>query len=176
MAVFRHLKCCDGWSFFVFLYSRWGLKRWVSCLLKWKRDRGSILERRTVSEEKEKILLSSRKRKREKYCWSSTKKVFEFRWWTVTSWCSKSSDSLMATRVTLLTCCRSCSKSFWQRRSSGTILLLACKIDVVDDVVEVSDAGIDDSSVERWLFLCWKSCRNFGRRNSRWKEELHFFS
>ena len=25
----------------------------------------------------------------------------------------------------------------------------ACKVDVVDDVSEVSDAGIDDSSVER---------------------------
>ena len=46
----------------------------------------------------------------------------------------------MATRVTLLTCCQSCSKS---------ILLIACKVDVVDDVIEVSDAGIDDSSVER---------------------------
>ena len=51
---------------------------------------------------------------------------------------------------------------FWQRRSSGTILLLACKIDVVDDVVEVSDAGIDDSSVERWLLLYWKPCRILG--------------
>ncbi len=76
MAVFRHLKCCDGWSFFVFLYSRRVLKRWVSCLLKWKRDRGSILRCRTVGEEKEKILLSSRKRKREKYCWSSEKSFF----------------------------------------------------------------------------------------------------
>jgi hypothetical protein len=28
-------------------------------------------------------------------------------------------------------------------------LPLACKVDVVDDVNEVSDAGIDDSSVER---------------------------
>ena len=53
-------------------------------------------------------------------------------------------------------------KKFWQRRSSGTILLLACKIDVVDDVNEVSDAGIDDSSVERWLFLYWKPCRILG--------------
>ncbi len=78
MAVFRHLKCCDGWSFFVFLYSRWVLKRWVSCLLKWKRDRGSILRCRTVGEEKEKILLSSRKRKREKYCWSSEKSFSGF--------------------------------------------------------------------------------------------------
>ena len=51
---------------------------------------------------------------------------------------------------------------FWQRRSSGTILLLACKIDVVDDVVKVSDAGIDDSSVERWLLLYWKPCRILG--------------
>ena len=40
----------------MFLYSRWGLKRWVSCLLKWKRDRGSILERRLSGEEKEKVL------------------------------------------------------------------------------------------------------------------------
>ena len=62
----------------------------------------------------------------------------------------------MTARVTLLTCCR------WQRRSSGTILLLACKVDVVDDVNEVSDAGIDDSSVERWLFLYWKPCRILG--------------
>ena len=51
---------------------------------------------------------------------------------------------------------------FWQRRSSGTILLLACKIDVVDDVNEVSGAGIDDSSVERWLLLYWKPCRILG--------------
>jgi hypothetical protein len=81
MAVFRHLKCCDGWVFFLFLYSRWGLKCWVSCLLKWKLDRGSILECRSSGEEKEKILLSSRKRKREKYCWSLTKKSF---WGSVT--------------------------------------------------------------------------------------------
>ena len=53
-------------------------------------------------------------------------------------------------------------KPFWQRRSSGTILLFACKIDVVDYVDIVSDAGIDDSSVERRLFLCWKPCRRFG--------------
>ena len=56
----------------------------------------------------------------------------------------------MATRVTLLACCRSCSKSFFD---SGEVLepffFLLVKIDVVDDVVEVSDAGIDDSSVER---------------------------
>ena len=55
----------------------------------------------------------------------------------------------MAIRVTLLTCCRSCSKLLFD---SGEVLepfFLACKIDVVDDVNEVSDAGIDDSSVER---------------------------
>ena len=177
MVVFRHLKCCDGWVFFVFLYSRWGLKRWVSCLLKWKRDRGSILQRWTVGEEKEKILLSSRKRKREKYCWSSERKVF--------SWVSMTDDYFLMLEVFwfadgyssyIINVLSVMFKIlFWQRRSSGTILLLACEVDVVDDVVEVSDAGIDDSSVERWLFLCWKPCRNFGRRNSRWKEELHIF-
>ncbi len=80
MAVFRHLKCCDGWFFFVFLYSRWGLKRWVSCLLKWKRDRGSILRCRTVGEEKEKILLSSRN-EREKNIAEAQRKSF---WVSVT--------------------------------------------------------------------------------------------
>ena len=61
------------------------------------------------------------------------------------------------------------AEKFWNH------FLLVCKVDVVDYVVEGSDAGIDDSSVERWLILCWKPCRNFGRRNSRWKEELHIF-
>jgi hypothetical protein len=127
MAVFRHLKCCDGWSFFVFLYSRWVLKRWVSCLLKWKRDRGSILRCRTVGEEKEKILLSSRKRKREKYCWSSEKSFSGF-----------GVGRLLLNARSLLI--------LWYHSSS----------------VEVSDAGIDDSSVERWLFLYWKPCRILG--------------
>jgi hypothetical protein len=36
------------------------------------------------------------------------------------------------------------AEKFWNR-----ILLLACKVGIVDNVVEVSDAGIDDSSVER---------------------------
>ncbi len=76
MAVFRHLKCCDGWVFFLFLYSRWGLKHWVSCLLKWKRDRESILERQLYGEEKEKILLSSRKRKRKNIAEAQWKKFF----------------------------------------------------------------------------------------------------
>ena len=162
MAVFRHLKCCDGWSFFVFLYSRWGLKRWVSCLLKWKRDRGSILRCRTVGEEKEKILLSSRKRKREKYCWSSEKSFSGFGvgrflltleiFWFADD-CSSYIINVLSFMFKIL---------FWQRRSSGTILLLAYKVDVVDDVNEVSDAGIDDSSVERWLFLYWKPCRILG--------------
>jgi len=46
---------------------------------------------------------------------------------------------------------------------SGEVLepffFLLVKIDVVDDVVEVSGAGIDDSSVERRLLLYWKPCR-----------------
>ena len=164
MAVFRHLKCCDGWFFFVFLYSRWVLKRWVSCLLKWKRDRGSILRCRTVGEEKEKILLSSRKRKREKYCWSSERKVFF--WVSVTNGYFLTlevfgfADGYSSYIINVLSIMFKIP--FWQRRSSGTILLLACKVDVVDDVNEVSDAGIDDSSVERWLFLYWKPCRILG--------------
>ena len=66
-------------------------------------------------------------------------------------------------------------KSFWQRRSSGTILL-ACKIDVVDDVDEVSDAGIDDSSVERWLLLYWKPCRILGAELRVGTRSFIFFS
>ncbi len=50
------------------------------------------------------------------------------------------------------------AEKFWNHSS------LVCKVGVVDCVVEVSDAGIDDSSVERWLFLCWKPCRRFGWR------------
>ena len=75
----------------------------------------------------------------------------------------------MTARVTLLTRCR------WQRRSSGTILLLACKVGVVDYVVKVSDAGINDSSVERWLFLCWKPCQRFGWRIRVEREASFFF-
>ncbi len=81
MAVFRHLKCCDGWVFFLFLYSRWGLKRWVSCLLKWKRDRGSILERQLSGEGKEKILLFSRKRKRKNIAEAQRKKFLRYGDW-----------------------------------------------------------------------------------------------
>ncbi len=64
MTVFRHLKCCDGWVFFLFPCSRRETKNRFSCLLKWKRDRGSILKLQLSGEEKEKmVLLSSTKTK-----------------------------------------------------------------------------------------------------------------
>jgi len=184
MAVFRHLKCCDGWVFFVFLYSRWGLKCWVSCLLKWKRDRGSILRCRTVGEEKEKILLSSRKRKREKYCWSSEKSfsgfgVGRFLLTLEIFWFADDCSSYIINVLSFM---------FKILFDSGEVLepfSLDCKVDVVDYVVEVCDAGIDDSSVERWLLLYWKPCRILGaelrvgtrsfiffrRRNVVWEEK-----
>ncbi len=39
----------------------------------------------------------------------------------------------------------------------------------------MSDAGIDDSSVERWLSLCWKPCQSFGWR-IHIEREASFFS
>ncbi len=60
------------------------------------------------------------------------------------------------------------AEKFWNH------FLLICKVDVVDYVVEVYDGGIDDSSVERWLFLCWKPCRSFGWR-IRVEREASFF-
>ncbi len=116
----------------------------------------------------------SRKQKRKNIAEAQRKNGVKARWpnqawWTTASQYLKSSDSLMATRVTLLTCCRSCSWLSWQHRSSGTILL-ACKVGVIDYVV--SNAGIDYSSVERWLSLMLETLSEFWMKNSCWKRSF----
>ncbi len=172
MTVFRHLKCCDGWVFFLFPCSRREIKNRFSCLLKWKRDSGSILERQLSGEEKEKmVLLSSTKTKEGKILLKLIKKMVLKLIWKCHEFFFLAASCARIRHIERLLLN---AEIFWfaDGYSSYIInvlsshvhglldsievleLLLACKVGIVDYVVEVSDAGINDSSVERWSDAC----------------------
>ncbi len=168
MTVFRHHKCCDGWVFFLFLYSGRNLENEFSCLLKWKRDRGSILDvYYPVEKRRGLFFFLSRKQKRKniaevdrKWCWSSMEMLRSFSsgelcsnqtWWMILFnaeifWFADGYSSYIVNVLMLMFLAFLTAEKFWNR----ILFLLACKVGIVDYVV-VSDARIDDSSVERWL-------------------------